>query len=379
MNLWYGVQGVLLSIAFMAVSALAGEASGGHYTFSWPFAEEDELRPRGGTTRGPDVETVHETTAEFQRLREEGLSDFERDRRAILAMAGPYRVSFDFLEVVGYPADYEPRAPYQSWGTEYIYVVADQGERIVLQHLMVMSVIDDKGETLGPFVTKHWRQDWEYEAASIHAYRGENIWRETSASPQARRGHWAQSVWQVSDAPRYAAWGEWQHREEYSTWTSDSTWRPLPRREFSVRDDYDALVGVNQQTILPTGWVHEQRNEKVVVGGPGEIHERLALEYGLARYERIRGYDFSPGDDYLEATAPFWRLVRDRWEQLLARREVLPLKAQVDQEKLFEPLFARARAIADGEREFDPDAERRFVRRTIDRYIAEDAPAASDN
>ena len=26
---------------------------------------------------------------------------------------------------------------------------------------------------------------------------------------------------------------------------------PLPRREFSVRDDYDLLVGVNRHTITP--------------------------------------------------------------------------------------------------------------------------------
>ncbi len=363
-----------LALAILAGGALAEQGSGGRFTFSWPFVAGDEMRPRGGTTRGPDVETVGRTSEAFRRLQAEGLSKFERDRRAILAMAGPYRVSFDFLEVIGYGADYQPRAPYQSWGTEYIYVVADQGQRIALQHLMVMSFVDDQGKEHGPFVTKHWRQDWEYEAPNVHVYRGHNHWRETTLSPGERDGHWAQTVWQVADSPRYAAWGQWRHRDAYSTWRSGTTWRPLPRREFSVRDDYDALVGVNRHTVLPTGWVHEQRNEKVVVGDPGEVEKRLALEYGLARYERIRDYDFGPGDEYMETTGPFWRLVRRYWDRVLADRQVLRLKQQVDEEKLFEPLFARARAIAEGERAFDSRADGRFVRETINRYIAEPSP-----
>ena len=361
----------LVAVCGTALAQMAPEeASGGRYTFSWPYEAEDALKPRGGTTKGPPVTRVTETTEAFQRLQAEGLSTFERDRRAILAMAGGYRASFDFLEVVGYPADYIPKAPYQSWGTEYVYVIADEGDFISLQHLLVMSIIDDEGEVRGPFINKHWRQDWHFEAAEAHTYRGANTWERTQRSKKARAGQWLQTVWQVDDSPRYAAWGEWQHEDEYSSWQGEETWRPLPRREYSVRDDYDALVGINRQTILPTGWVHEQRNEKVVVPSPDRIRRRLAMEYGIARYDRIQGYDFSEGDAYLKATAAFWGQVRDYWDRLLADNDTLHLKAQSDQASLFLPLFRRASEIAEGA-DYGSEANAAFVRDTIDGYLAE--------
>ena len=353
----------------------AGDEGGGRYTFSWPFEAGDAMQPRGGSTQGPPVEMLRAPSADFRRIQAEDLSAFERDRRAILAMAGDYRVSFDFLEVMGYRADYEPPAPYQSWATERVKVIADEGDRIVLQHLLVMSFVDADGEMQGPFVQKHWRQDWRFEAEAAHVYRGANTWRRETVDKDAREGRWLQTVWQVDDSPRYAAWGRWRHEPEFSAWKSDETWRPLPRREYSARDDYDALVGTNRHVVLPTGWVQEERNEKVVVGAPGEIAERVVREYGIARYERITDYDFSAGDAYWEATAAFWKRVRAYWEALLAERQRIHLKSRVDQAGLFRPLFARAQAIADGERDFDAEADAAFVRETIDAYLA-DGPQA---
>lgn len=357
----------LTLVALLAVSAAA--ASGGHYVFARQFADSDALRPRGGTTKGPGIDLVTVPTDDFRRLQATEISRFERDRRAILAMAGPYRVSFDFVEVADFSADPQPRAPYQSWATEYVYIVADQRHFISLQHLMVMRIIDDEGAIHGPFVIKHWRQDWRYEATAIHRYRGDQTWERQAAAPANQAQQWAQTVWQVADSPRYASWGEWRHYPEYSTWDGDQTWRPLPRREFSVRDDYDALVGTNRHTILPTGWLHEQRNVKVISDGRGGIERRLALEYGVARYERIQDYDFSAGDAWLQATQPFWESVRAYWDQLLAGNATVELRPQVDDTKLFEPLFARAQAIADGDRPFDRAMDEQFIRDTIDSYL----------
>lgn len=351
-------------------AAIAGETEGAPgYVFGWPFVEWEEMQPRGGDTRGPEVDVVERPTEDFRRLQAEGISKFERDRRAILAMAGPYRVSFDFLEVMGFAPDYEPARPYRSWATEYVYVIADEGDFISLQHLLVMRVVDEDGDVRGPFVSKHWRQDWHYEAERVPVYRGARTWRRTPVPEDAREGRWTQTVWGVADTPRYGARGEWRHTGQHSTWESDETWRPLPRREYSVRDDYDALVGRNRHTVLPTGWVHEQRNLKVTVPGPGDIGRRLAKEYGIARYQRIEGYDFSAGGAYLEATGGFWQEVREQWDRLLAERGTLHLKASVEDTRLFEPLFERAQEIADGG-EFRAEADRRFIRETIDDYLA---------
>lgn len=40
-------------------------------------------------------------------------------------------------------------------------------------HILVMRVVDEDGEIQGPFVQKHWREEWRHEAASAHVYRGE--------------------------------------------------------------------------------------------------------------------------------------------------------------------------------------------------------------
>ena len=85
------------------------------------------------------------------------------------------------------------------------------------------------------------------------------------------KGSWSQFVYQVDDSPRYEGFGEWKHYQNSSTWKSNETPRPLPRREKSVRSDYDLIIGTNIHTITPSGWVHEQNNNKVTLEGGGEL------------------------------------------------------------------------------------------------------------
>ncbi len=345
---------LLLIVAQLALAADTNSPSTNparQYTFSWNFIDSSQLAPRGGTTKGPAVSLVKEPTAEFKRLQEPGLSSFERDRRAILAMAGGYRTSFDFLEVAGFTKDFKPDRPYQSWATEKVYVIEDKSTFISLQHLLVMSIVDKDGKVQGPFVTKHWRQDWQYEPAEQFVYRGYNAWVREPLSPQARQAAWRQSVYQVDDSPRYAGTGRWHHLGNYSSWESEEGWRPLPRREFSVRSDYHVLAGTNRHIILPTGWVHEQQNLKVVLdaeGQPRTIDPVLAREFGYNRYDRIEGVDWSAGDRYIERTEPLWKAVRAQWSGLIARDEPLRLRGAPDKDQLFEPLFERAEKLLDG-------------------------------
>lgn len=315
------------------------------YTFSWQFADASRLSPRGGTTQGPEVTLSTLPTSAWQQLQEPGLSKREKDRRAILAMAGPYRTSFDFIETVGFVLDYEAQAPYQSWATEYVYVVADKPELVSLQHILVMTILDKNNKPFEPIVVKHWRQDWHYEASTLNTYNGNNTWQREERSLTSVKGLWRQAVYQVDDSPRYQAIGEWQHYGNYSSWQSEETWRPLPRREFSVRDDYDVLIGTNRHTIYPTGWVQEEENLKVVLdtSATGNIAKSiLAREVGLARYERIDGHDWSAGDTYWAQTAPFWALVRDTWEEILEQESPLSVAKTVKQEPLFAIMFKLA-------------------------------------
>jgi hypothetical protein len=219
-----------------------------------------------------------------------------------------------------------------------------------------------EGRASEPMVVRHWRQEWRHEADSLLAYEGANTW---ARRPVKRPGAWTQSVLQVDDSPRYAAAGRWEHAGGVSTWISEETWRPLPRREFSVRKDYDVLVGTNRHTITPTGWVQEENNVKVL----SATQRQLAREYGVARYERIRDYDFGEGETYFRRTEPFWAVVRAAWRELEQGRGRFTLRAQPDQGQLFLPFFEYAQKLADGA-PFDREEARAFIRRTLaDRYL----------
>jgi hypothetical protein len=214
-------------------------------------------------------------------------------------------------------------------------------------------------------VVRHWRQEWRYEAPHLLAYEGGLTWARRALAPDERRGAWVQSVLQVDDSPRYAARGRWRHEGGVSTWLSDETWRPLPRREFSVRKDYDVLAGTNRHTITPLGWVQEENNLKLV----SKDSRYLGREYGVVRYERIRDYDFAEGEKYFRRTEPFWAEVRAAWRELEAGRGRFTLRAQPDQGQLFLPFFEYAQKLADGA-PFNRDDARAFVRKTLqDHYL----------
>lgn len=363
---------ILIALLLLPLAALAYEpgspeaAEASRFTFSWPLGE-GSLMPRGASTRGVPVTLDTAPSAEWKRLRESGLSAFERDRRAILAMAGPYRVSFDFLEILRFDPTLKPDAPYQSWGTEYVFVGEDRGNFIALQHILVMRLVQKDGSESDPIVIRHWRQEWRYQADQLLSYDGANAWTLRPVAGDQRAGSWVQSVYQVDDSPRYAARGRWQHSDSNSTWISDETWRPLPRREWSVRKDYQVLAGTNRHTITPTGWVQEENNLKLALDEQNKPRQALpfiAREYGVARYERIREYDFGAGREYFERTEPFWAEVRAAWREIGQRRGHFSLRAPVDQGQLFVPFFEYAEKLAGGET-FNRDDARAFIERTL--------------
>ena len=318
--------------------------STGRYTFSWSLENRCGLEPRGGTSTGAPVTLDPDPHPGWLALQEEGLSDRERDRRAILAMAGPYRTSFEFLEVAGYTPAFERARPYQSWSTEYVYVVEDREDFISLQHIIVMFMQGDDGEVQGPFVQKHWRQDWAWEKPRIFEFIGNDRWQWRDLPAGEYQGTWAQSVYQVDDAPRYESWGKWQHYPNFSTWISEDTWRPLPRRESSVRDDYQVLEGRNRHTITHNGWIHEEENYKLRLDDQGNRTDApyLAKELGLNRYERIVDFDFSAGDQYWQDTGGFWQVVRELWQEYFEQDEQFSFSEAVDGMPLFAALFQAA-------------------------------------
>lgn len=331
----------------------AAEDATRRYTFSWPITSDPTLAPRGGTTKGPDLTLEKTPSQEWKTLQEPGLPAFERDRRAILAMAGSYRVTFDFLEVTPFSPDAKRERPYQSWGTERVYVDRDDGRFISLSHILAMRIVQKDGTLSEPMVTKHWRQDWRYEPDELVEYRGTEQWQRRVLKRNDIKGQWSQTVYQVDESPRYASVGKWDHSPAMSTWISGDTWRPLPRREWSVRKDYQVLIGTNRHTITPTGWIQEENNLKGVLDGKRNLDTQkpyVAREYGVARYERLQAPDFAAADVYFNRTKAFWDDVRDAWVESFRKQPTITLTAPVDQAGLFVPLFEHAEKLAAGEK-----------------------------
>ena len=303
------------------------------------------MKPYGGTTKASRTELDTATKPEFSAIYEEGLSKKERDRRAILALAGDHRVSFDFIETASTADNYEPRRPYFSWATERAFVIADEEDFISLQHILVMEFVDKEGEVQGPFVMKHWRQDWTFEDRTLVEYRGEQTWEKRTLRKQ--KGTWSHAVYQVDDSPRYQTVGRWSHEGGMSIFRSKNFWRPLPRREFSVRDDYDVLAGIHEFTITPTGWLHTQLNQKLVTKA-GKVVKTLATEIGAVRYERISTPSMEKAEEYWEKTGGFWEAIRNTWASLEATDEPFTLRKRVDEKPMYADLFSLAGRLEEG-------------------------------
>lgn len=265
---------------------------------------------------------------------------FEADRQAILAMLGEYRVSFRFEETTVLVQDYERAETHTSGGYEVVVLVEDSDTFISMQHILV----SPRG-----FVTKHWRQDWTWQADARFEYSNARTWTTVPLDTDRTAGAWTQCVFEVNDAPRYCGTAPWIHARGASSWTSDATLRPLPRRELTTRDDYDVLLVHNRHIITPAGWVHEQDNTKLTRHDDGRLDRVLVREFGFNEYRRIDEFDFQPAYDYWSATKAYWARVREVWDGYLDDRGGVFLDMPADGMPLIVALFELAREVEQGE------------------------------
>jgi hypothetical protein len=277
-----------------------------------------------------------------QDIPESAVGKFECDRLSILAMTGEFRVRFSFDETAALAAAYEPHAAQRSSGTEMVFVIEDSGEYISLQHILVMKFKDEV------HVVKHWRQDWQYQPGEILRYEGLGRYRRERLSAQETRGQWLQAVYEVDDAPRYSGLGYWTHADGVDAWTSEPTLRPLPRREYTKRTDYQAIAAINRHSLTPAGWVHEQDNTKLRIEADGS-RQAIARERGINSYTRIDDFDFAPGREYWQQTGAFWSQVRREWERGIAAGESFSLMPEPNGEPRIEKVFELAERTIKGD------------------------------
>ena len=282
----------------------------------------------------------------------------EADRKAILAMAGKYKVHFHFEETLAFQPGYELTKPYNEDAHEWVVVAQDTPRRIELQHLLVVG---------GEHVVHHWRQIWTYEDTRVNEFQGDNTWKTKILSPEEARGTWTQLVTQVDNSPRYESWGRWDH-EGADRWTSAETYRPLPRREYTKRKDYDVVAGTNSHLLTATGWAHEQANTKLDLNTSGA--KAIARENGLNTYTRDESFNFGPAEKFWAEHHDFSNLVAEEWEAVIARENGYHLEDDIENSGLRDE-------VKDLERAKLPVAEaREKVRAAIGKYLRKTAATA---
>lgn len=265
---------------------------------------------------------------------------FERDRQSIIAMAGDYKVTFDFRETVSLKAGYKAKEAYVTHAQEIVRVIEDRGDFISLQHILLVGGPDKK------FPIKHWRQDWVYEPATMTKFVGGNVWESVDLVPADTKGKWAQFVYQVDDGPRYTGLGEWRYDSGFAEWTSAPSWRPLPRRDATKRSDYHTIEAVNRHALTPNGWVHEQDNTKLIL--TDEAPQALVREVGVNVYVHADDLATDVVTDYWNQTQDFWAIVRAAWADL-EQKPQFGLTVQGEPEELYMQILGIAEGLIEGE------------------------------
>ncbi|WP_111308948.1 DUF6607 family protein [Confluentibacter sediminis] len=258
----------------------------------------------------------------------------KQDQKAIKSMCGCYDVSFNFAETFQYSNDpnYKPSPVKHDKGLEWVQLVEDSDNKIVMQHLLIVGKADN------PYIVKHWRQDWLYENTDLYIYNVNNTWKYISLPKERVKGQWTQKVFQVDDSPRYEGSATWIHADGKSYW-ENTTDAPLPRREHTIRNDYNVIVRTNKHEIVKEGWIHDQDNSKVV-RKEGENDFVLAEEKGFDNYRKVDDSYCKAAQNWWKENQSTWAKVRAKWDGVFNRNKDISLETAVDGKPLYDYLFS---------------------------------------
>lgn len=279
-------------------------------------------------------------------------------KKNIEKLCGCFEVQFKYAETFSPDEDYKfHNRENLAAGAELVVPIEMSDKKIMLQHLLVIS---------DSMIVKHWREDWTYEDPQLFVYKGDKTWEKTLLKPEEVKGKWTQTVWEVSEAPRYQGVSEWIKTNGKTIWenTADA---PLPRREYSIRSDYNVLKRGNRIILNEDGWIHDQDNQKIIrESGTDKL---LVEEKGINSYKRIDDKQCAAGAAYWKKNKLYWSKVRAVWEQYMAQHNTVTIKDKVDGKQLHDYLFAQAKDFATGKiAAADIDAS---IKASVERYFVD--------
>ena len=254
----------------------------------------------------------------------------KQDIEAIKEMCGCFEIDFKFSETFQYSNDsnYSKSKNYNAKALEYAMLIKDEKDHISIQHLLVM----------GDYVIKHWRQDWIYQNKDFLKYDGNTNWKYMSKTKKDVKGQWTQKVFQVDDSPRYEGSATWVHVDGKSYW-ENSSYAPLPRREYTKRNDYNIMIRGNRHEITKYGWLHDQDNFKVVKDLESDSEVIIASEKGLNKYTKVDESKCNEAKKWWDENNQKWSFVLNKWNSIYSKKDDISLKQTVENKPLFSFLF----------------------------------------
>ena len=254
----------------------------------------------------------------------------KKDIETIKKMCGCFEIDFNFAETFQFSNDsnYSKSKNYNAKVIEYAKLIKDEKGHISIQHLLVM---DNR-------VIKHWRQDWIFENRNFLKYDANNSWKNILKSKKNVKGQWTQKVFQVDDSPRYEGTSSWVHIDSKSYW-ENSSYAPLPRREYTKRNDYNIMIRGNRHEIVDKGWIHDQDNYKVIKDSESNFEEIIAAEKGYNTYTKVDESKCSAAINWWNDNNTKWSFVRNKWNSIYSKNDDISLKRTVEDKPLFLYLF----------------------------------------
>lgn len=285
-------------------------------------------------------------------------------KQVIDRLCGCFQVDFKYAETFSPDPAYKYHDREETGGTaELALPIGINDKKIVIQHLLIVGANT---------VVKHWREEWSYENPVIWKYNGDRTWVKETLSADQVKGKWTQTVWEVADEPRYQGFSQFVNLDGKIIW-QNTTDAPLPRREYSVRNDYNILKRTNRLNITDSGYLHEQDNQKIIRSNGTD--RLLVEEKGHNSYKRIDAKECTAAKEYWEKNAGYWGKVRTIWADYIATHDTISLKTKIDGKLLHEYLIDLGKDYVSkkiSETVIDPK-----IKAEINRFIGHDDKAVT--